>query len=169
MAYILIKCWVDSCDHLTPRFKYIVYSFCVLNQYQNFKKYELMTSQCTMWEIQTTVRSLLSDFMVFNDIKWVAGTNIMNSWREVCFSMLLKSKKSDSEPLTVIPCTLWCGVYLSAEFLFLERFDIRCIVFKLHPYLVIQLLDLTFSFRIILVCLHEIHAWHNYKPSSHIY
>ena len=54
--------------------------------------------------------------------------------------MLLKSIKSESEPLTVIP--LSDVVYLSAKFIFLESFDIRYIVFKSHPYFIIGLLDL---------------------------
>ena len=38
--------------------------------------------------------------------------------------------------------TFWYGVYLNAEFIFSESFDIWWMVFKLHPYLIIWLLDL---------------------------
>ena len=59
---------------------------------------------------------------------------------EGLFLNVLKSMKSESEPLTVIP--LSDVMYLSAKWIFLESFDIRCIVFKLHPYFIIGLLDL---------------------------
>ena len=108
------------------------------------------------------VRSSLPDFVLLSNIE---KQTLFNHY--VCstlfFGMSLKILKS--EKTSSNSCD---RVFLSAEFVVSDSFDVRHIIFRLHLHFIILLIDLCFSLGIIMAFLLELHAWDNYNPSSHI-
>ena len=147
----------------------------------NFSHSTLWCHELTCFDIQntktmiTTINSALkyTSFQQMELLSEVYVFIVFNHILETMFQERLFLNVTQKYEIVYWTCdshsTFWCGVFVSVQCPFLESFDIWCIVFKLHTYLIIPFLDFTFSFGIMLVYLHEIHTWDNYKPSSHIY